>query len=114
MKVTIIARDVKNPHVVGIPAGATLFWPPRSGTFSRVDVDEDKIPPMAGSGTGAGIVLPAPRGPRIYEKTILPLINISNIYIYRYFYVISYLFNLIIKNISNISNPTDSHSHSLI
>ena len=94
------SRDVKNPHPVGIPAGTAPFGAPAVGDFFP-------------TGMGAGIT-PALRGPCIYKKIVLPLINISNIYIYLYFYVISHLFNLIIKNISNISNCTPSHSHSLI
>ena len=52
----------------------------------------DFFPAGMGTGMGARITLPAPLGLRIYEKTILPLVDIYYIYTYLYFYVISPIF----------------------
>ena len=93
-----VGGDVKNPHLSGIPAGIAPFGAPWSGIFSLWGWGWGQKFPRDRIGDGGGDHPPAPRGPCIYKKTILPLINISNIHIYLYFYVISHLFNLIIKN----------------
>ena len=80
-------RDVKNPHLVGILAGITLFKASSSGIFPHGNGGGDKCCSTVDLGIRAGVTLLGPWGPRIYKKTKLSLMNIHTIYIYIYIYI---------------------------
>ena len=69
LAIFVLIRDIKNPHFAGIPTGITPFGALRSRILPRGngDGDGDKSPPIGGSGTRAGITLPA-RVDRTYMK----------------------------------------------